>query len=88
VLADAVPRRTDLDDVDMPIGDVRLDLQLVPQMFRHALACPSLNSLKVCVGHRRHVVTVATAALGSASYTRSSRAFRDRRKVRHAALRI
>ena len=36
VFADAVPRRRDLDDVDMTVGDIGLHLQPGPQVLRYA----------------------------------------------------
>jgi hypothetical protein len=55
VLAEAVPRRSHLDDVHMPFGDVGLDLQLFPEVFRHALTRLHVNELKVPVGECRHM---------------------------------
>src|SRR5699024_2065414 len=53
LLADPVPRRPDLDDVDMPLTHVSLDAQLVPLLLGDALARPQLDPVQVALrdGH-------------------------------------
>lgn len=52
MLAHAVPRRPDLDDGDAPVRDVSLDLELVPEVPRHALTRPQSDPVKI--GLRKH----------------------------------
>ncbi len=54
VLADAVPRWPDLDDVDVAVGDVGLDLDLIPQVLGHALPSPEADAVQISLGKRHH----------------------------------
>jgi hypothetical protein len=54
VLADAIPRRAHLDDVDVPVRDVGLDLDLVPQMLGYALTHPEADAVQISLGKRHH----------------------------------
>jgi hypothetical protein len=54
VLADAVPRWPDLDEVDVMVGDVGLDLDLTPQVFGHALTSPEADAVQISLGKRHH----------------------------------
>jgi hypothetical protein len=64
VLADPIPRWPDLDDVDVAVGDVGLNLQLVPQMLGHALARPETDTVQVNL-RKRHHKRARSASLGS-----------------------
>src|SRR4051794_24175937 len=50
VLADAVPRWAHLDDVDVALGAVGLDLDLVPQVLRHAPTRPESDAVQISLG--------------------------------------
>jgi hypothetical protein len=54
VLADAVPRRAHVDYVDMAVGDVGLDLQLVPQVLGHTLTRPEADAPQISLGKSHH----------------------------------
>ena len=54
VLTDAVPRRPHLDDVDVSVGDVGLDLQLVPQVRGHPLSRPKADAVQVSLWKYHH----------------------------------
>jgi hypothetical protein len=49
VLADAVPRWPDLDDVDVSVGDVGLDLDLVPEVLGYSLTRPQADAVEICL---------------------------------------
>jgi catechol-2,3-dioxygenase len=55
VLADAVPRRTHLDDVDVAVGDVGLHFEFVPQVLGHALKSPEADAVQISFGERHHI---------------------------------
>lgn len=55
VLADAVPRRSYFDDVDVPVGDVGLDLEFVPQVLGDTLACLSAYAVEIGLGERHQI---------------------------------
>jgi hypothetical protein len=54
VLADAVPRGPDLHDVDVAVGDVGLNLDLIPQVLGHTLPSPEADALQIGLGKRHH----------------------------------
>jgi len=61
VLAHAIPRRPDLDDGDVPVRDVSLDLEVVPEVLRHTLPRPQSDPVKI--GLRKHDQPRSSVAL-------------------------
>ena len=45
----------DLDDVDVSLGDVGFNLELVPEVIRHSGASPDLDPVRVGLGERHRV---------------------------------